>query len=453
MAFSLGVPESVAGAPIARRLAWVTAARLGVLTLSLGALGLLALSRGVAIESKTVQIIVVTIAAAFALTVGYSIVLRTGRHLTALAGAQLICDQAVFTVLVYLTGGAASGATSFYGLTSLVGAFLAGFGGAAIAGVAAAVCYVAVVLALSSGWIVPPSDEVLDLYSLTSEERTYYLTVNLLVIVVVTLLASNLSERLSRAGGRIVAAEERADAAERMAALGRLAAGLAHEIRNPLSSISSSVQLLRTSHVLTEEDRELCDIVQRETARLNELVTDMMNVSKPQKPQPIPVDVAAIAGEVVQLAARSGRAASDVRVTLEGPNDGARVVRADPAQLRQLIWNLVRNAVQASSAGDTVRVSIADGPNATVVLSVADDGVGLDEEAKERLFDAFFTTRSHGTGIGLAVVKRIADEHGFAISVDSERGRGATFRVMLGERLDEPAALANVRWSPSVPPP
>jgi signal transduction histidine kinase len=95
------------------------------------------------------------------------------------------------------------------------------------------------------------------------------------------------------------------------------------------------------------------------------------------------------------------------------------------------VWNLVRNAVQASSAGDRVVVTVeADGAHAE--LTVQDNGVGIDESAKSRLFDAFFTTRSQGTGVGLAVVKRIADEHGFSIDVESSEGKGAKFTVDLG---------------------
>ena len=117
--------------------------------------------------------------------------------------------------------------------------------------------------------------------------------------------------------------------------------------------------------------------------------------------------------------------------------DGTKATRArrfapTAAQLRQLAWNLVRNAVQASSAGDAVRVRVQRDARDHAVLEVSDRGIGIDEQAKVRLFDAFFTTRSQGTGVGLAVVKRIADEHGFSIEVTSERGRGATFRVDLG---------------------
>src|SRR6185436_15886097 len=110
----------------------------------------------------------------------------------------------------------------------------------------------------------------------------------------------------------------------------------------------------------------------------------------------------------------------------------AATVRADAAQFRQLVWNLARNAVQASSAGDGVTIDVSRQSD-SVELAVIDQGVGIDEEAKQRLFDAFFTTRSKGTGVGLAVVKRIADEHGFSIEVESGTNQGATFRVQLGQ--------------------
>jgi signal transduction histidine kinase len=235
-----------------------------------------------------------------------------------------------------------------------------------------------------------------------------------------------------------------------MAVLGHLAAALAHEIRNPLGSIAGSAQLLRTSRELSDEDRRLCEIIQRETARLNDLVTDMMDVARPRKPELVVVNATRTANEVVDLASKSGRG-TDVHVVFDSEEPLA--VKADPAQLRQLIWNLVRNAVQASTAGGEVRVGVHD-KDGNVELSVRDDGVGIEPVARERLFDAFFTTRSHGTGIGLAVVKRIADEHDFAISVDSERGAGATFRVRMGPRCplsgEMPAVVAP---RSSVPPP
>lgn len=434
MKLTLGIPEIVGAAALPRRLAWLTGARLLFMSIALALVGALYLGGQYESRYYTLRAGLLTFGGGFTLTAVYAALLRRGRRLELLADAQLVLDQLTWTVVVYLTGGAASGATSFYGLSCLVGAALTGMRGASIAAVSGGLCYGALVSALAKRWILPPPDQPSALYLPSSEQLSFYVTVNLLVLVVVMLLAGTLADRLRWTGGELIAATERADQAERMAALGRLAAGLAHEIRNPLGSIAGSVQLLRSGKGLTDEDRKLCEIIQSEAGRLNDLVTDMMDLSKPRKPQLGVVDAAQIAREVVALAAKSGRAVSDVDVRFEAGGASA-LVRADSAQLRQLVWNLIRNAVQASEAGERVTVSVEREPEG-VVLSVADRGVGIDPAQMPRLFDAFFTTRSQGSGVGLAVVKRIADEHGFAIQVESQAGRGATFRVLMGAPVE-----------------
>ncbi len=436
---------------LSRRLALLTAARLVLLTLALALVGLFYL-RGGGLGSVTLRIGLGTLVVSFALAALYAIALRTGRGLAVVADAQLVLDQITWSVVAYLTGGASSGAASFYGLSCLVGALLTGFRGSAIAAASGVVAYGAMVLLLELGLLAPPSDQPPGLYSLSWDEVRFYLAINALVMLVVALLSGALAERLRATGGELALATERAERAERMALLGRLATGLAHEIRNPLGSIAGSVQLLKGARGLSDEDQALCEIIQREAGRLNDLVTDMMDLSRPRQPEMTRIDVARLVREVVELAGKSGRGFSDVAVAYDGP-ESAHVV-ADGAQLRQLVWNLVRNGVQASSAGDRVLVELAPGPHGTVELAVSDRGVGIAPEARGRLFDAFFTTRSHGTGVGLAVVKRIADEHGFRIEVESgadpapsgaeiepppDSPRGAVFRVSMPMAPDGPA--------------
>ena len=429
MKLTLGIPEIVGSAALPRRLAWLTGARLLFMSVALALVGSLYLGGQYEARYYTLRAGLFTFGSGFLLTALYAAILRRGRYVELLADTQLVLDQVTWTAVVYLTGGAASGATSFYGLSCLVGAALTGLRGASVAAVSGGICYGVLVTALAKRWVLPPIDQPPAMYLPSSEELSFYVTVNLLVLVVVMLLAGTLADRLRWTGGELVAATKRADQAERMAALGRLAAGLAHEIRKPLGSIAGSVQLLRSGQGLDEEDQHLCEIIQRETNRLNDLVTDMLDLSKPRKPDLALVDAATVAREVVALAGKSGRALSDVNVVFIADGQPA-LVRADNAQLRQLVWNLVRNAVQASGAGAEVQVSVKRAPEG-VELAVIVQGVGIDEAQMPRLFDAFFTTRSQGSGVGLAVVKRIADEHGFLIHVKSEAGRGAAFRVLM----------------------
>jgi two-component system, NtrC family, sensor histidine kinase HydH len=377
------------------------------------------------------RVVLLTIGGAFALSAIYMVLLREGRALAQLGYGQIVIDQALWTVLAYVSGGVASGATSFYGLTCLTGAVVAGVRGVAVAAVSATTFYCAMCFAFAAGALKAPPDQVAVGYYTRWSEISFPLTQNLLVLSVVSMLAGYLAERLRRTGGQLEAATVRAEEAERLAALGRFAAGLAHEIRNPLGSISGSIELLAAGPSLNEEDRLLCGVISREASRLNDLVTDMLDLARPRRPELGVVDAAQVASEVAHLAARSGRG-GDVRVVYEGPAGGVEI-EADAAQFRQVLWNLVRNAVQASAAGRsvTVRVKAAADRESPVVVEVQDQGEGIPKSAQAQLFDAFFTTRTHGIGIGLAVVKRVVEDHGWSIEVDSGVGIGATFRVVI----------------------
>ncbi len=415
-----------------RRLAWVTALRLGFLTLLLGATASLYLG-GELSRPFSLRIVLTIIGGAYALAAIYAAILRSGRSLQRLAEVQVVLDQITWTGIVWVSGGATSGATSFYALTCLVGAILIGVRGAIIGAFAGISFYGLLCAGFHWGWIAPPPDQPPSLYAIHTAELVYPLLQTSLGVLVVALLAGYLAERLRITGGALAQATVRADEAERLAELGRIAAWLAHEIRNPLGSISGSIEMLREAPGLSNEDKQLCDIVHREADRLNALVGDMLDLSKPRSPDPTNVDVAALAREVSALASRSahdGTGAVDVRYS--GPS-GAVMARCDGPQMRQVLWNLVRNAVQASPPGTAVTVEVTNG-GALIDLLVSDSGPGLSEEAHRRIFDAFYTTRSHGAGIGLAVVKRIIDDHaamGAKITAENREGSGAAFRVSL----------------------
>jgi signal transduction histidine kinase len=422
------------------RLGWLVSLRLLFLTVLFGLTASFYLRSGFRVGTYSNRVLLVALVVSYVVAGFYWVGLKRRRYVVELAYAEMVIDQATWTALIYVTGGATSGATALYGLTCLAGAILIGPRGPFVAAIAGALFFSLLCIGFVSGVLGAPPDQPSSLYVTQLGEVIYPFFINLLVLMVVMLLAEYLAERLRLTGGRLEEATQRAEDAERLAALGRIAAGLAHEIRNPLGSIVGSVQLLSSTDGLTEEGKHLCDIVERETARLNDLVDDMLQLARPRRPVLGDVDVAKTAREVVALAAQSGRGA-DVMVRYDGPSESECVItRADADQLRQVVWNLVRNAVQASSPGAKVlvRVSGESGadekrkPNGTTFLEVHDDGPGIGNEAKGRLFDAFFTTRSSGMGIGLAVVKRIVDEHGWRIEVESKEGRGATFRVRMG---------------------
>jgi two-component system, NtrC family, sensor histidine kinase HydH len=417
-------PATTEPAGLGRRLAWITSLRLALFLVLLGLVGFLYFRGPTPPESLT--FLLRTVGLGFAAAIVYGALLRREKVLTPVAYIQIVVDQITWSSLAYISGGVASGATSFYGLTCVAGAVLLGVRGAIFGALTGAFCLSAMTLAFVRGWVEAPSDQ--PAYDTSWNSLSYPLTLNLLVLLVVALLAGYLAERLRFAGGQLEVANARAEKAERLALLGQFAAGLAHEIRNPLGSIGGSAALLADAPGLGDEDRMLIQIIVRETTRLNDLVTDVLDLSKPRKPVLEEVDVARLAAEVVKLAAISGRGL-DVDIVYDGPEDDV-VVLADSAQMRQVLWNLVRNAVQASAAGTPVQVVVRRGQG-RVFLEVRDEGAGISEAAQAQLFDAFYSTRSQGIGIGLAVVKQILEDHGFRIDVDSAEGFGATFRVTI----------------------
>jgi two-component system sensor histidine kinase HydH len=414
---------------LAWRIAWITALRLAFLVLLLGATAILYLRGELARYPVSLRIVFVTIGGGFALAALYALALRSARRLYELAWAQIVLDQLTWTAIVYVSGGVTSGATSFYALTCLVGAVLVGVRGALGAAALGMGLYALLCAGFHFGWVHAPPDQAAASYAVDARQLTYPFLMNTLGVSVVALLSGYLAERLRITGGALQAATARAYEAERLAVLGRIAAGLAHEIRNPLGSITGSIEMLRESPALSDEDRRLCDIVQREARRLNDLVGDMVDLSKPRAPRAEATDVAALAREVVALASHAARG-SDLAVKYEGPITETNA-RCDGAQMRQVLWNLVRNAMQASPAGSTVTVAVT-ADDRTVTLAVNDRGPGVPPDA--RIFDDFFTTRTHGAGIGLAVVRRILDDHGpmgARLTVEQRSGGGASFRVTL----------------------
>lgn len=228
------------------------------------------------------------------------------------------------------------------------------------------------------------------------------------------------------------ALEEDLRANERLASLGAMAAGLAHELRNPLAAISGAVELLQRND--DGVDPRLQQIVLREIERLNRLVEDFLAYAKPAPPELRATDLRALAEELLEVVRQDRMGKTPVR--LDAPP--TLVADVDPEQLRQVLWNLLRNALESSPPEQpvTLRLSeVADG----VCIEVLDRGPGLSEAARQRLFEPFHTTKSGGSGLGLAVVRRIVDGHGGRVEVVNRDGGGAAAAIRLPASSGEAA--------------
>ncbi|HYY52904.1 MAG TPA: ATP-binding protein [Myxococcales bacterium] len=234
--------------------------------------------------------------------------------------------------------------------------------------------------------------------------------------------------------------EEAVRRADRLAVVGGLAAGLAHEIRNPLASMCGSIEILGASPGLDEQERRLMSVVRSEAERLEALVREFLSFARPISPAFEPLDATRAVMETVELF-RQQVAERGIELVVQA--DSPVWVRADPGQLKQVLWNLLGNAADATPRGGRVEVRILRQAGEGI-LEVEDTGHGIADEDLQRIFDPFFTTKERGTGLGLAIVHRIVEAHSGHLSVNSEAGRGTTFRVAL------PVAAAHEQHAPAV---
>lgn len=259
---------------------------------------------------------------------------------------------------------------------------------------------------------------------------------------------SALTDRQGRQIGRIVnfqdltalrRMEQMIKRSEQLAALGRVAAGVAHELRNPLASISGSIELMSTEAALSTDTRKLMAIALREIERLDGLVNELLDYTRP-KPEPLlrTIDLGRAIGTLVEdigdLHAQD-EPKPELKVRCA---DSGLWVQVDLDALRGVLWNLVRNAGEAGSP--TVTVTTRSRGDA-VELALRDQGAGIPSDELEHVFEPFYTTKSKGSGLGLATVHRTVQEHGGSIEVESAPGKGSCFTIVL-PRVPAPTAPA-----------
>ncbi|MGA7410064.1 MAG: ATP-binding protein [Bryobacteraceae bacterium] len=236
--------------------------------------------------------------------------------------------------------------------------------------------------------------------------------------------------RTEEAGRSLRRAEASLRRSERLAALGQLTAGLAHELRNPLGTIKASAEFMTkpATQAKPEVMGEMAGNIASEVDRTNALISRFLDFAKPLELHPQVADLLPVIDNVVRQS--EGVAQNHgVALTLEAP-EGPLKFSFDPDLLPLAVQNLVQNAIQASQPGQTVIVRVR--PRADqVLIQVADEGHGIDVQHMESVFNPFFTTKPNGVGLGLALVAKIVDEHGGKISVRSESRRGTTFEVSI----------------------
>jgi two-component system sensor histidine kinase PilS (NtrC family) len=236
--------------------------------------------------------------------------------------------------------------------------------------------------------------------------------------------------------------EREARMQQRLAAVGEMAAGIAHEIRNPLASMSGSIQILRHELPLTGDQAQLMDIVIRESERLNDTIRSFLAYARPQRQTASRVDVRGTVTDTAALIQNSPERLPSHQVVVDVPQAPV-VCLADEAQIRQVVWNLSSNALRAMPKGGVLRMTVST-DDAYLSIAVCDNGMGIAPGELEGVLQPFRGGFAGGTGLGLSIVHRIVSDYGGELQVDSLPGRGTTVAVKLPLCLEVAGAGAGV---------
>lgn len=242
-------------------------------------------------------------------------------------------------------------------------------------------------------------------------------------------LSGFLLDRDKKIRAREQEAEKRLQQSERLSMMGQMAASIAHEVKNPLGSIKGAAQIIKDKSTPEKDRDEFAQIIEKESDRLDKVVRDFLSYSRQAPSHLTDVDVC----DIINMAQRHLKYQAEKRgIKINYNPTNTAIIKGDPEKLHQLFLNILLNAIQAPADGGTIDIScteIVENKNRMIKVSIHDNGPGIPDDVVQKIFDPFFSTKSQGTGLGLATARAIVTEHKGAIVAESKPGEGATFIV------------------------
>ena len=381
------------------------------------------------------------------LALAYGLVLRSGRRLPLFASVQIFTDTVTVTLILFATGGCTSPFSFLYLVVVVYSSLVLPRRGTVAVAVACSLQLGVMAVLEYAGLLRLPDGDAPVLSAVMDWEQVLGKVLIILgACLVVALLSSFLSDQANRTGRELRVMAERVRRVEKLAAVGEMAAGLAHEIRNPLAALSGAIQMMREELRCAPDQEHLMRIILREADRLGALVSNFLLYARPPAGRPVPVDLEHALAETLELFARTDTVRG--RIALGFDLDPGLWAEIDPGHLRQVLWNLLVNATEAIEGRGEIRVELRAAGTRQARLEVADSGRGMAPATLQSIFDPFFSTKPNGTGLGLSIVQSILDASDCRLDVESAPGRGTHFRILL-PRTDPPSGGARPAHAPA----
>lgn len=421
---------------IYKRLKWLMFCRVLFSTLLLGSTIVLQLGTISSPLDRSLLMLYSLIAGIFVLSFCYTILFYRMKNMQHFASIQIGLDTVIVSCIIFVTGCFSSIFSFLYLVVIIYSSMLLFRKGSMIIAALCAIQY-GVIVDLEYYGIITPFllKDSLVAANYAWSQVLYKILITIIACFAVALLSNFLAEQTRKTKKELIAMQERVKRFEKMASMGEIAAGMAHEIKNPLASISGSIQLLREDMRDNPYQDRLMRIILREANRLSSLVNDFLMFSRPPAGKTEAFELGKTMEDIVDLFNKDIKCSGRISI-LTDITPGV-WVKIDPVHLHQILWNLLLNASEAIEGSGHIKVRMYSLRNKYALVEINDDGCGIPDEIIKSIFDPFFTTKPSGTGLGLSIVHNILKSYNSWLDVESTVKDGSAFTFKL-KQIDSP---------------
>lgn len=416
------------------RLKWLMFFRIIFVALLLASTIVAQLNEKTSPSAKSFTVLYILIIFIFLLSIGYAFIYRRQKIKLLFPYIQIGIDTFCVTLIILITGGFTSVFSFLYLVVIIYSSMIIFRKGSMIMAALCSIQY-GILVDLEYYGVIRSyfSAESSAIGNYNWDFVFFKVMITMVACFAVAFLSGFLSEQLRRTKKELLAIKDRIERVEKMAYLGEMAAGMTHEIKNPLASLAGSIQILRKEIPYDSEHDKLMRIVLRETDRLTALVNNFLLFAKPPVGKIEKVDLESALTEAIKLFEKNQNTSFKVSIISDfSPNLW---VEMDPVHLHQVMWNILLNAAEAIEIEGHIKVKTYPIKQRFACIEVDDNGCGMSKTLIQSIFDPFFTTKPSGTGLGLSIVHRILESYNTWLDVDSEVGRGTRFAWKLN-RID-----------------
>jgi two-component system sensor histidine kinase PilS (NtrC family) len=386
--------------------------------------------------TKPLQALYGLVAGIFILSFCYTLILFRLKRELLFTYIQIGIDTFIVTLIIYITGSSSSVFSFLYLVVIIYSSMLLFRRGSMVMAGLCSVQY-AVLAGLEYFGVLSPFvwQESIAAGGHDVRQVLFKILITIVACFAVAFLGSFLSEQERKTKKELVSMESRMKRVEKMAALGEMASGLAHEIKNPLASLAGSIQLLREDNPYDPDQDKLMQIILREADRLSSLVGDFLLYAKPPAGKIESIELDSALTDIVELFSRDRKSVGRLSITTDFSS--GTWIAMDPVHLSQIVWNLLLNAAESIKEQGFVDIKTYPVKNDHVCIRITDSGEGMPDGIIDSIFDPFFTTKPNGTGLGLSIVHSILEAYDCWLDVESDENKGTTVTMTL-HKIDSP---------------